>query len=103
MLQTAELPEELGQLELARFINPAGLKSLGGNLYAQTEASGIPVIANPGQENIGLVRNQFLEASNVQLVEEMVSMIVAQRAYEISSKAITTSDEMLQTANGLKR
>lgn len=103
IMSAGSLPEELGQIELARFINPAGLRALGGNLYAQTEASGFPIVGNPGQENLGAVRSQFLESSNVQLVEEMVRMIVAQRAYEISSKAITTSDEMLQTASNIKR
>jgi flagellar basal-body rod protein FlgG len=95
--------EILGQIELARFINPAGLTSDGGSVYRQSDASGAPIIGIPGEENLGDLRNQFRESSNVQMVEEMVNMIVAQRAYEISSKAITTSDEMLQTANGLKR
>lgn len=99
----AELPDEIGNLELARFINPAGLRAEGGNVFTQTEASGIPIIGYPGEEGLGNVKNQFVEMSNVQMVEEMVGMIVAQRAYEISSKAITTSDEMLQTANQLKR
>jgi len=101
--QSGALPEEFGKLELARFINPAGLRAQGGNLYTQTEASGEPVIGEPGLDGFGELKNQYLESSNVQMVEEMVSMIVAQRAYEISSKAITTSDEMLQTATGLKR
>jgi flagellar basal-body rod protein FlgG len=95
--------EQIGQLELARFVNNQGLSSLGGNLYSETSASGRPTIGFPGEENIGTVRAQFLEMSNVQMVEEMVSMIVAQRAYEVSSKAITASDDMLQTANQLKR
>jgi flagellar basal-body rod protein FlgG len=95
--------EVLGQIELARFINPAGLSADGGSIYRQTAASGTPIIGLPGEENFGSIRNQFVESSNVQMVEEMVNMIVAQRAYEISSKAITTSDEMLQTANNLKR
>jgi len=95
--------EVLGQIELARFINPAGLTADGGNIYRQSDASGPPIIGLPGEENFGTLINQFLEGSNVQMVEEMVHMIVAQRAYEISSKAITTSDEMLQTANSLKR
>jgi len=95
--------EVLGQFELARFINPAGLMAEGGSIFRQTDASGAPIIGNPSEENFGNLRNQFLESSNVQMVEEMVNMIVAQRAYEISSKAITTSDEMLQTANSLKR
>jgi flagellar basal-body rod protein FlgG len=95
--------EFLGQIELARFINPAGLSADGGTIFRQTDASGPPIIGLPGEENFGSLRNQFLESSNVQMVEEMVHMIVAQRAYEITSKAITTSDEMLQTANSLKR
>jgi flagellar basal-body rod protein FlgG len=95
--------ESLGQIELARFINPAGLSADGGSVYRQTAASGPPIIGIPGEENFGNLRNQFIESSNVQMVEEMVGMIVAQRAYEVSSKAITTSDEMLQTANNLKR
>ena len=102
-LQSGKLPEELGQIELARFLNPTGLRADGGNIYTQTEASGEPTVGNPGDEGFGQVHNQFLESSNVQMVEEMVSMIIAQRAYEISSKAITTSDELLQTATGLKR
>jgi flagellar basal-body rod protein FlgG len=95
--------EILGQIELARFINPAGLTAEGGSIYRQSDASGAPIVGIPGEENLGKLRNQFRESSNVQMVEEMVNMIVAQRAYEISSKAITTSDEMLQTANSLKR
>lgn len=95
--------EELGQIELARFINPSGLRALGGNMLTQTDASGDPVVGTPGLDGYGELRNQYLESSNVQMIEEMVQMIVAQRAYEISSKAITTSDEMLQTASGLKR
>jgi len=95
--------EVLGQIELARFINPAGLTAEGGTVYRQSDASGAPIVGIPGEESLGKVRNQFLESSNVQMVEEMVNMIVAQRAYEITSKAITTSDEMLQTANSLKR
>jgi len=95
--------ETLGQIEFARFINPTGLLSEGSSIYRQSDASGPPIIGIPGEENFGNVIHQFLESSNVQMVEEMVNMIVAQRAYEISSKAITTSDEMLQTANSLKR
>jgi flagellar basal-body rod protein FlgG len=95
--------EVLGQIELARFINPAGLTSQGGSVFRQSDASGPPIIGIPDEENFGSLRNQYMEASNVQMVEEMVNMIVAQRAYEISAKAVTTSDEMLQTANNLKR
>ncbi len=94
--------EEIGQMELAYFQNEGGLKSLGGNLYGETPASGQPMINLPGMEGLGMVSQGFIEASNVEMVEEMVNMIVAQRAYEISSKAIKTSDDMLQTANQLK-
>jgi flagellar basal-body rod protein FlgG len=95
--------EEVGQFELARFVNPAGLQAMGGNLYRESEASGTPLIGDPGSNSLGVLNQQYIEASNVQMVEEMVNMIIAQRGYEISSKAITTSDEMLQTASALKR
>ena len=94
--------EEIGQIELAKFLNEGGLRSLGNNLYAVSAASGEPETAVPGTSDLGSLRQGFLEASNVELVEEMVNMIVAQRAYEISSKAIQTSDSMLQMANQLK-
>ncbi len=104
VVRTADgLAEEIGQLELARFVNPAGLLAQGGNIYTQSDASGMPIVGAPGEEGLGTVKNQYVEMSNVQMVEEMVGMIIAQRAYEISSKAITTSDEMLQTATALKR
>ena len=95
--------QQLGQLELARFVNPAGLKSMGRNLFLETEASGL---ANPGQpdaDGYGKLSQGFLELSNVEVVDEMVNMIVAQRAYEINSRAIQTSEEMLANANSLKR
>ncbi len=98
-----EEPEEIGQIELARFINPAGLESIGRNLLKETGASGAPVVNNPGTDGAGTLVQKYLEMSNVQVVEEMVNMIVAQRAYEVNSKAITTSDDMLGIANGLKR
>ncbi|MDX1548128.1 MAG: flagellar basal-body rod protein FlgG [Rhodothermales bacterium] len=94
---------ELGQVELARFANPAGLKALGGNLYAQTDASGEPTPGTPGLDGLGTVRQGYLEASNVDVVKEMVDLIAAQRAYEINSKMVTTSEDMLQIANNLKR
>lgn len=94
---------EIGQLELARFTNPTGMHALGGNLYQQTEASGEPTIGTPGQDGLGVVRQGYLEASNVDVVQEMVNLITAQRAYEINSKMITTSEDMLQIANNLKR
>jgi flagellar basal-body rod protein FlgG len=94
---------ELGQIEIARFINPSGLKSIGENVYTETGASGAPQVAVPGEDGFGTLRQFFLESGNVQIVDEMVNMITAQRAYEMNSKAIQTSDEMLQIANGLKR
>lgn len=94
--------EELGRLAFSDFINPAGLLNNGNNLYSATQISGevTPIEAEEMKSNIV---QGYLEASNVQVVDEMVKMITAQRAYEINSKAITTSDEMLQTANNLKR
>jgi len=96
-------PQEIGQLELARFVNPAGLRALGGSLFEETPASGAPVIANPGVDGMSEVRQKILEMSNVQIVEEMVDMIIAQRAYEANSKTLQTADNLLQTAVGLKR
>jgi len=92
-----------GRLELARFANPAGLTSLGRNLYDMTDASGNATAGNPGEAGNGTISQRFLEMSNVNVVDEMVKMIVGQRAYEINSKAIQTADSMLQMANGLKR
>ncbi|WP_028586869.1 flagellar basal-body rod protein FlgG [Desulfocurvus vexinensis] len=85
------------------FINPAGLKAMGKNLYTETEASGAATEGVPGEENFGTIAQGFLEMSNVEIVDEMVAMIVGQRAYEINSKAVQTSDAMLQTATQLKR
>ena len=96
-------PQEVGQIELVRFINPAGLKNLGGNLYEATVSSGNPVIGTPAFEGFGGLRQGYLEMSNVKVVEEMVNMILAQRAYEINSKVIRTAEEMLSTANNLQR
>ena len=94
---------ELGQFELARFVNPAGLKSLGDDLYSVTDASGQPMINVPSVDGMGTLSQGYLEASNVQIVDEMVNMISAERAYEIVSKSIQVSDEMMQMANNLKR
>lgn len=89
-------PVQIGQLQLATFINPAGLESRGENLYVETTASGTPNTNVPGTNGAGLLQQHFVETSNVNVVEEMVNMIQTQRAYEINSKAITTSDQMLQ-------
>jgi flagellar basal-body rod protein FlgG len=89
-------PSTLGQLQLANFANPGGLDPKGGNLYAETAASGTPTAAVPGTNGLGTLRQGFVETSNVNVVEELVSMISTQRAYELNSKAIQTSDQMLQ-------
>ena len=96
-------PTELGTLQLARFVNPAGLRSLGKNLYAPTEASGDEITGTAGENGFGTIAQGFLEMSNVSVVDEMVSMITAQRAYETNSKVVQTADDMLQMANNLKR
>jgi flagellar basal-body rod protein FlgG len=96
-------PQQLGQIQLARFSNPAGLNSLGRNLYGATDASGDPIVNNPGSAGYGTIVQSFLEMSNVRVVEEMVNMIAAQRAYEINSKAIQAADEMLRTTSQLRR
>ncbi len=96
-------PTEVGNLELVRFINPSGLRYYGKNLYLESGASGQPITATPGEEGIGTLVQGILEMSNVNVVTEMVNLITAQRAYEINSKAVQTSDEMLQVANNLKR
>ncbi len=95
--------QEVGQLELARFINPAGLRAEGDRLFVETEASGPPILAQPGTDGMPEVRQGVLEMSNVQVVEEMVEMIVAQRAYEANSKGVQTADDLLRIANTLKR
>lgn len=88
-------------LTLTRFANPAGLRSLGGNLYEETAASGTPETGRPGEQGFGRTIQGYIEASNVNIVEEMVNLIVAQRAYEINSKSIQTSDEMLQNVSNM--
>ncbi|MFC2077165.1 flagellar basal-body rod protein FlgG [candidate division KSB1 bacterium] len=96
-------PQDLGQIELARFINAAGLDNEGRNLYRQTVSSGDPILGIPGQIGFGNVGQGYLELSNVEVVEEMVNMIIAQRAYEVNTKAIRAADDMLAMANQLKR
>ena len=96
-------PSEIGTIQLARFINPAGLKSIGRNLYLPTSASGDTITGTAGENGFGTIAQGYLEMSNVSVIEEMVNMIIAQRAYEINSKAIQTADDMLQIANNIKR
>jgi flagellar basal-body rod protein FlgG len=96
-------PTELGQIELTNFANPTGLASLGGNLYRETASSGDPIDGTPGLDGLGTLSQGFLELSNVSIVTELVDLIAAQRAYELNSRAVQASDEMLQQLNGLVR
>ena len=98
--QTDEL--NVGQLELATFVNEAGLEAIGQNLFIQTEASGDPVVDNPDTEGFGSIQSGYLETSNVNAVSEITELVSAQRAYELNSKIITTSDQMLSTMNQMK-
>ena len=93
---------QIGQVEMAVFVNPAGLESLGHNLLAETEASGVPIDGVPGEEGVGNIRQGMLESSNVKVMEEMIGMITSQRAYEINSKVIQTADQMLGTSSNLR-
>ena len=105
---TAKTPDsdqvqEIGKIELANFVNPAGLTAIGRNLYKPTDASGEALVGDAGTDGRGTIRQKMLETSNVKVVEEMVEMITAQRAYEVNTKSIQTADSMLQMANNLKR
>jgi flagellar basal-body rod protein FlgG len=95
------LPQQVGQLQLASFVNPSGLEPRGQNLYAETASSGTPNAGAPGSNGLGQLAQGFVEGSNVNVVEELVSMIQTQRAYELNSKAIQTSDQMLQRLSQL--
>ncbi|MFA5679373.1 MAG: flagellar basal-body rod protein FlgG [Pseudomonas sp.] len=88
--------QELGVIQTADFINPAGLQAIGGNLFLETASSGAPQVGNPGENGLGTVLQNTLENSNVSVVEELVNMITTQRAYEMNSKVISTADQMLQ-------
>lgn len=89
-------PQELGQITITDFVNPAGLQALGGNVFAQTAASGDPQTGTAGESGLGSIIQGSLENSNVDIVEEMVNMITTQRAYEMNSKVVSTADQMLQ-------
>lgn len=95
-------PQNVGQLELARFANEAGLLSVGDNLYLETPASGAPTTAVPGTQSFGTIQQGFLETSNVNVVEEITNLITAQRAYEMNSKVIETSDQMMATLTNIR-
>lgn len=94
--------QNLGQIELANFINPSGLNAIGNNLFLETEASGPPITGNPGEDNFAAIIQGALEASNVEAVDEITNLITAQRSYEMNSNVISTSDEMLQDVNQLR-
>ena len=96
-------PVDVGRIELYRFPNPVGLTAVGENLFKVTQASGGPIPGRPGFDGMGTLAHKFLEMSNVAIVQEMVNLIIAQRAYEFNSRTIQTSDNMLGTATGLKR
>ena len=96
-------PINAGQLQLSQFVNPNGLKLLGGSLYTETEASGAPSTTIPGEEGAGMILQGFLEASNVDPVKELVTLIKTQRAFELNSQSIQTADQALQTIGNLRR
>lgn len=98
----SEPPSTLGQIDVVNFINPAGLKAVGKNLFVQTGSSGQPIVSRPGLSGTGYLAQGQVEASNVNIVDEMVNMITAQRAYETNSKAVQAADQMLQTVNNLR-
>jgi flagellar basal-body rod protein FlgG len=102
ILSGEKAPVELGQITLATFVNPAGLRALGHNLYVPTPASGEPQVGEPGQEGRGTLLQGSLEKANVDIVEEMIGLISAQRAYEINSKVITAADDMLRAATQMR-
>lgn len=95
-------PQTIGQIDIVNFVNPAGLKAMGKNLFSQSPSSGQPITARPGLNGTGYLAQGQLETSNVNIVDEMVNMITSQRAYETNSKVIQASDQMLQSINNLK-
>ncbi len=102
VLPGQSVPQQLGQIQIARFTNAAGLAPQGQNLFTQTGASGAPVVSQPGLNGAGTLQGGYIENSNVSIVDQMVAMITAQRAFEANSKAVTTADQMLQTAVNTK-
>jgi flagellar basal-body rod protein FlgG len=95
-------PRAIGQIDLVNFVNPAGLRSLGKNVFSQSSASGQPVTSRPGLQGTGFLAQGQVEGSNVSIVDEMVNMITAQRAYETNAKAVQAADQMLQSVNNLR-
>jgi flagellar basal-body rod protein FlgG len=103
VVQPGAVTSVVGQIQIVDFINPAGLSHLGASLFQQSNASGDPVTGNPSENGLGSIGQGMLEMSNVSMVEEMVNLIAGQRAYEMNSKSIQAADEMLQTANNVRR
>ncbi len=103
LVQGQAAPQTLGKIELALFPNPSGLKASGKCLFLETDASGTPTTGTPGQNGVGTLLQGFIEMSNVNVMQEMINLIVGQRAYEVNSKAIQAADEMLQMANNVRR
>lgn len=104
VLQPGEVePTEVGQIQIAAFVNPQGLKQIGENLYTQTEASGDPIVGNPSEDNLGSIRQGLLEASNVDPTRELVELIRTQRAFEMNSQSIRAADDVLQQVAQLRR
>ena len=97
------VPTEIGKMQLMRFANPSGLKAQGGNLFSVTASSGVAVISDPGVEGTGTIRQGYRERANVETVDELVGLILAQRNYEVNSRAVRVSDEMLQQVNQMIR
>ena len=95
-------PRTIGQLDIVTMINPAGMKALGGNVFASTPSSGQPITARPGSAGVGYIFQGEVESSNVNIVDEMVAMITSQRAYETNAKAVQAADQMLQSVNNLR-
>jgi flagellar basal-body rod protein FlgG len=102
LVGNSAVPQSIGQIEVVNFVNPAGLKSIGKNVFMPSGASGLPQQGQPGTNGLGQLAQGQLEASNVNIVDEMVNMITAQRAYETNSKVIQASDQMLQHLNQLR-
>ncbi|HBA56060.1 MAG: flagellar basal-body rod protein FlgG [Syntrophorhabdus aromaticivorans] len=103
LVQGQSDPQQIGNLELATFSNLAGLKAIGKNLFVETDASGTPVEGRPGENGLGTVLQGYIEMSNVNVMQEMINLIIGQRAYEVNTKAIQAADEMLQMATSIRR
>ncbi|MDD5245130.1 MAG: flagellar basal-body rod protein FlgG [Syntrophorhabdaceae bacterium] len=103
LVQGQSSPQQIGKVELATFANPTGLRAIGKNLFVETDASGTPTTGKPGDNGMGTLLQGYLEMSNVNIMQEMINLIIGQRAYEVNSKAIQAADEMLQMANNIRR